>query len=221
VIDCTVLPSCLVTELVTELIHDACAHTCTQTCTRTHTHTHTHSHAHTTARFTLEQAEEGEQPPPPRAQTQKAHAKATHRRQGLQYRLTRAGPLRVFGAEEEEDDEKNFIVGVSLVGDGTVLLASKVCLGCVWVCGEWGGVGEGTVQMGCAGCGCDEVCTCMDGGDMQAGGCTRLSAWTADVALETGPTHFPLAPLPHSYTHTHTHTTNPPIYDEKTHRAGT
>jgi NAD kinase len=44
------------------------------------------------------------------------------------YRLGRAGPLRVFGAAAEEDDEGNNIVGVTLAGDGTVLVASKVIL---------------------------------------------------------------------------------------------
>lgn len=64
-------------------------------------------------RFTLEEEEEEE---------------AKEQRRSRRFRLTRQGPLRVFGAvgEEEEDDERNNIVGVTLAGDGTVLMASKV-----------------------------------------------------------------------------------------------
>lgn len=74
-----------------------------------------------TRRFTLE--EEGEQ-----AEEQLGRSR---------YRLTREGPLRVFGTQEGgEDDEKNNIVGVTLANDGTVLLASKVRFG-LYVRSRW------------------------------------------------------------------------------------
>jgi hypothetical protein len=46
----------------------------------------------------------------------------------LKYRLVQEEPLRVFGAGTGagEDGEANNIVGVTLAGDGTVLVASKV-----------------------------------------------------------------------------------------------
>lgn len=82
-----------------------------------------------THRFTLEQ--EGER------QQQPLSSRSSSNSTGIpqprpRYRLAREGPVRVFGAEGKgnNDDERNNIVGVTLAGDGTVLVASKVGWGC-------------------------------------------------------------------------------------------